>query len=87
MVGKVEPNQIPLDIKIIITFRNQQPCIELRRCTTDIDIIKSIISCAFHNRPIIVQPTFTNELKSLSSLVDKGILYYNEENKTYHFTL
>ena len=81
----IPDNPIPISVSIIITEKNNQPCIELRRVTTNAELIKTIISAAFHNRQIIIQPTFKDSMKSLSSLVQKGILYRKDQE--YHFTI
>jgi len=77
---------IPFTISVIVTQQRNQPCVELRRVTTDTEIIKSIISCAFHDRPIIVLPTFYNKMQSINSLLEKGIIYKDKENKQLYFT-
>lgn len=77
---QVEPLQIP----IIITHKNNKPYLELRTGTNNVDILKSIVSAAFHERPIIVMPIFTDKLRSLSSMIEKGIIY--RENEQYYFT-
>lgn len=76
--------ELPFEISIIVTHKNDLPCIELRRVTTNIDIIKTIISCAFHGQTIIVKPVFKDSMKSLNSLIEKGLIY--RENNQYFFT-
>lgn len=78
---------LPLEVSVIVTEKNDKPCIELRKITTNEDIIRAIISCAFHERPIMILPSFTNKMQSLSSLVDKGVLYYDADplNPGYFF--
>lgn len=76
--SNINPQDIPLEISLIVTQKNDKPCIELRKVTTDIKLIKIIVSCAFHNKPIVFVPKFTNQLHSLSSLVEKGILYQKD---------
>ena len=74
-----------LDISVIVTTKNNKPAIELRRLTLDLETIKKLISCAYHNQPIILMPRFTDTTQSLSSLVEKGILYFNSEENKYYF--
>ncbi len=74
-----------LDISVIVTTKNNKPAIELRRLTQDLDIIKKLVSCAYHNQPIILMPHFTDNTQSVASLVEKGILFY--ENGQYFFTI
>lgn len=75
-----------LDVCIIVTCKNNLPALELRRCTTNSEVIKQIVSCALHNQPITLMPKFTDTVGSLNSLVEKGILVYNNFNNEYYFT-
>lgn len=68
-------NEIPFKINLIITHKHGKPCISLRRETTDEQIIKTLVSCAYHNTPITIMPFFTNPLGSLNQLIEKGIIY------------
>lgn len=63
-----------LNINICVSEKNNQPMIELRRIITDPDIVKAILTCTFYQSPITLLPTFTNQIKSISSLIEKGIL-------------
>lgn len=89
MAEKTKPDsieaQLPFSVSIIITEKNSKPCLEIRRVTTDEQIIKDIIRCAFHNQPIIVLPQFTDRMRSISSLVDKGILIKEGDNMYFTF--
>ncbi len=73
------------NISIIVTEKNNLPCIELRKIITDSQLIKNIINCAFHERPIIILPAFNDKIKSIGSLVDKGILYRKDDQ--FYFTI
>lgn len=85
-MSPVTKGNTPLcEINLISTEKNGLPCIEIRRVTTDEDIIKTLIHCAFHNRPIIVQPTFKDKIRAMNSLLDKGIIYIDQEGE-YKFT-
>jgi hypothetical protein len=72
-------------ISVVVTSKNNLPCIELRSSTNDIETIKKIVSSAWRRQPLIILPTFTDEIKSLNSLIEKGILY-KDENGQYLFT-
>lgn len=74
------------NVSVVVTSKNDMPCVELRSSTNDIDIIKKIVSCAWRSQPIILIPKFYDELKSLNSLIEKGILYKDDEGQ-YKFTL
>lgn len=76
---------VPLSLSVIVTDRNDNPCIELRRVIMDMEVIKTIVSCAFHGKSIIVTPKFNDSLRSLNSLIQKGILY--KKGDEFFFTI
>lgn len=78
-----EPTQpvVPLTINLHITVRGNQPVLEMRRHILESDAIKTIISCAYYERPIIIQPIFQNKFRALASLIDKGILHRDEKGE------
>lgn len=80
-----EQDKIPLNLNIIIKEFRDQPAIELRKIILDYPSIKKILSCAFHGQPIIVIPMFSNRHRALSSLVEKGILYRQEDGFFFTF--
>lgn len=80
-------NPVAIGLNLIITQKNDAPCLELRKVITDYEMFKRIVSAAFHHELIMIQPTFSNELQSLGKLVEKGLLYYNEKEKKYYFVL
>lgn len=80
-------HSLPFAVHLIVTQKNGMPLLEIRRATSDSETIQRIISCAFHRTPIIVLPTFTNEIKAISSLIDKGIIYKKKEDGQYYFTI
>jgi len=75
-----------LDVSVITTSYNNQPAVEIRRVTNNPELIKQIISCAFHDEAILILPTFRNKIKAISTLLDKGILYLDEETQEYRYT-
>lgn len=79
-----EEEPIMVDCTVIITDKNNKPCIELRRVITDQTLIKLIVASALHNKPVYLQPRFTDTLQSLKTLQVKGIIYRKEDE--YHFT-
>ena len=82
---KANKDKIPLvPVFLIVSQKNSKPMLELRKSTTDYDLIKTIVSCAFHEIPLIIMPSFSNKMKAVTSLVDKGVLY-RKDNK-YYFT-
>ncbi len=77
---------IPIRVNVIITQKNSQPCVEIRRATNDQEIIKKIVSAAWKEQPIVVVPTFTNKLKSINTLIDKGIVYIEKDDGQLYYT-
>ena len=77
--------QMPFTINVVITEKNSNPSIELRRVTTDEELIKQIVSYAWHGQPIIVVPQFTNKLQAANALINKGILYKEKEQLYFTF--
>lgn len=75
---------ISFNCNVVVSCSNDKPIIELRKCIHNFDIIKQVVSCAYHRVPILILPEFKDTLKSLCSLVDKGILTI-QDNK-YYFT-
>ena len=75
----------PLSLPIIVSSKNGKPNLMLRLSSTNIDIIKGVVSAAFHDKPIIVQPAFTDKLRSINSMMEKGILYREKENYYFSF--
>lgn len=66
-------------------FRGK-PCIELRKKFTDPELVKQIVSCAWHDTGLTVLPVFNDKVAALGSLVEKGIVYKDDKGK-YQFTL
>lgn len=75
---------IPFELNLIVTDKNNKPCIELRKVTTNPDIIKLLVSCAYHGQPVTVLPVFKDSMKSLSSLMEKGIIHKAEDGQFYY---
>jgi hypothetical protein len=70
-------------IRVIITIRNNKPCIELRKVITDLELIKDVTTSILEQKPIILQPTVLNRVKYIGRLKELGIIY--EENKTLQY--
>ncbi len=81
--GEVEG--VLCSIPICVTEKNNLPCIVLRKEITDSEMIKKIINCSFYERPIILLPKFNDKIKSIGSLIDKGILY--RKGNDFYFTI
>lgn len=85
--GAAVPSQLInlFTVSIVITSKNGNPAIEMRALTTNPDIIKQVISAAYHNQPVVVLPQFTNLVQSLNSCIQKGILVRDDAGQ-YFFT-
>lgn len=79
-------NELPLRVNVIISHRNDKACIELRRVISDPELIKEIIKATLYHKNFIVLPQFFDLAQSISSLVEKGIIYYDNNKKQYNFT-
>ena len=67
-------------INLSVLEHNSSPCIQLRVRTTNINEIKLLIYAALNEQPIIILPHFNNKLKSICSLIDKGIIAKIEDD-------
>jgi hypothetical protein len=73
-------------VNVVITEKNNLPAVMLRTTTTERQIIKDIVKAAYHGQPLIIMPKFNDTLKSVNSLVQKGILYKDVESQEFRFT-
>lgn len=78
---------IPLDVYLTYTIMNELPCIQMKRSTTNPELMKAILSAAFREKPIIIQPMFRNKIQSLATLTSKGIIAYDQEQEQYVFII
>lgn len=76
---------IAYPVSLVISHKQDKPILEIRKSTSDTEVIKAILSCAFNNTPLIVQPTFSDRFKAISSLLDKGVIYAGDDGN-YYFT-
>ena len=63
------------------------PIVELRKKTSNPELMKKLITCAFHQTPLVILPKFTDKLNSINNLIEKGIIYYNPEQEQYFFNI
>lgn len=76
---------IPLTIYCVVMEKDGLPCIELRKRTANIEIIKILVSCAFHGRPVVLMPEFTNKMKALGNMLNMGLIYQDKRSGEYYF--
>jgi hypothetical protein len=87
-IKQLSNNELPLfEINIVVSQKNNLPIIELRKNTCNEEIIKKIVFCALNEQPIIIMPKFKDKLKSLGSLIEKGVMSYDTENNEYYFNI
>ncbi len=86
-IAKMFPNNkalnVPLAINIIVDTHHDKPCLQLRTRIKDLNQIKAIISCAYHETPILIVPRFIDKLRGINSLIEKGLVY--REGNNYYF--
>ena len=74
-----------LTLPITVSESKNLPCIILRRRIEDKEVLKVIVSCALHQQPIICLPIFSNPIKSMSTLIEKGIIYREKDQLYFTF--
>ena len=77
-------DKIPLPVYLHIKTLNNDLALELRKIITDRAIIKDIVTCGLNDTPIVIQPFFSDKLKGISSMIEKGLLH--KEGEEYVFT-
>jgi hypothetical protein len=81
----LEGNDVYMELPIIVTSKNDLPALEVRRATSDLILIKMLVTCAIYDKPLIVLPTFKNKILSVNALIEKGILFRNKEDNKLYF--
>lgn len=81
------PKIEPLSVYLIITHKNNKPVLEIRKQTNDPKMIKQILSSAFHDKPIVVFPTFRDRIRAIASLCKEGILGLDKEKNKYFYKI
>jgi len=71
-------------INVVIAEAQQKPRVFLRMNTYNDDLIKLLISSAYHRRPVIILPQFPDSLQSINLALQKGIIC--RHNGGYRFT-
>ena len=60
------------------------PVIELRRRVQEPVLVKAVLSAAFREQAIVLLPRFSDKVRSVASLCEKGLIY--KEGDNYYFT-
>lgn len=84
---KIQHKAINYAVYLNINTKNGKPALEIRRLTTDPDIIKIIIDAAFFEKPIIVFPVFRERLRAIATLSKRGIIKYNGNTGSYSYLI
>ena len=86
-----QPKPVIIDVPVIITTKDIKtytyPMIEIRKTITNPEQIRHILSAAFHNQTVIFMPNFTSRIKSISTLLEKGIIYLDKKEDQYMFNI
>jgi len=78
---------LPFEVNLSISEKNGKPYLEVRRGTDNPEIIKKIINSALKREPIILYPKFTYPMKSIATLIEKGVLWKNPETQQLEFNI
>lgn len=73
------------EVFVNVIEKNNKPCIVIQKYLTNKDDIEAIVRAASHEQPIIILPRFGSKVKALNALIEKGILY-RDDNGNLYFT-
>lgn len=74
-----------LPINVHVMKHNNLPAVQLRKVSNDMDIVKQITKAALDEQPIILFPKFNDKIKSINSMLEKGILFIEEGEYKFNF--
>lgn len=77
--------QIVLTMPVSITSKNEIPAVRLRKEVTDIEVMKKLLSAAFHEVPIVIVPKFVDKFVAVNNMQEKGMIY-KDDNGEFRFT-
>lgn len=87
----IDYNLLPLSITLMLSQQEDIPYLMIRRKLTltdkNIDTIKTLLSCAFSDQPVIVYPKFLDKFSAIGTLCEKGILYRDNKTGKYIYTI
>lgn len=70
--------QVACSINLSIWEKNSQPAVEIRKIITDPKLLRYVVLSALEETPIVIQPKFTDKLRSINTMIDKGIMFYEK---------
>lgn len=79
-------NNTPIKTSLLITLQNGRPCLEIRRSISDFETIRALISSAFHKEPVVILPSFNNEIQAIAKLQEKGLIHRDSKTNNWVFT-
>lgn len=82
-----KPPVVNFPVYLHIKTMNGKNCLEIRRRTTEVEAIKTILESAILARPIVVIPVFTNYFAAIHKLAARKIIKYDYKNNEYEFIL
>jgi len=78
---------ISFSVPLSIIYKNGEKAIELRKTTSNTQLIKILIYCAMHDQPVLIFPAFTDKLRAICRLQEEGILEMDKESGKYYFLI
>ena len=76
-------NATPISLPVRISEKDGKPCIDLRRVTTDTELLSFILKAAFNNQPVVFLPEFRDRMQSISSAIEKGLIARGDDGGYY----
>jgi len=81
------PTKDMISVKVLVSKKQNKPVVEIRRYISNLDEVKTIISCAFHSQPMMILPEFNDRIKTLRQLQHVGLVFYNKETHQFEYTI
>jgi len=79
----------PLCARLIVSHQDGKPYLMLRKkidfTEVNFSVIKDIIHAAYFDLPLNIYPNFKDKMVGISTLCEKGLLYYNNQTKKFEF--
>lgn len=86
MLGENNVNDTELiipSVNLRIINKDGKPALEMRKIVTDLELIKHIITSAYHDRTMVMHPNFTNKALAINRLIEVGLIH--KEGNEYFF--
>lgn len=88
MYSEVKQEAIPIiNIPVTVTNREDKPFLLLRKKVFTAEVIKIICTGAYRNKPILIQPVFSDKIRSLAQMQEKKIIKYDIEKDLYFYLI